>query len=908
MQSRQPKLNWASAWPSAPPGSGSLLAERLLAVVDSGLLATICAAPFVLGGRHDLGRLVFVSLVGMTAVAWFARQSLLPTAPWRRTAAYGILLAAAGLVVLQLVPLRIDWLVRLAPRIAELLPIWTGGDAAVRLGPWKTLTLTPRETTLALAMLVSYGMWFTVLVQRIETTADVEKLLNVVGIAAVVMAGFGLVQFFASNGEFFWFYVHPYRTTDQSAMGSFMNRNHFAGFLVLGVGPIVRWLVSVIRTEELVTRRRRVRATPASLIKPGLLIASLAVVLLGIALSFSRGGALALATATVTVGVVYWRWRLVDSKYLYGLAGLSLVMLGLLSIYGYDQLSGRLDDFASGSVETLDQGEGRRRVWLANVAAIEHGGMFGSGAGSHAEICPVYLSEPTQKEFTHAENGYLQITTENGPLGAGLLVAGIALVGAWSVGCLRRLEEPAGQLCFGAAAAGLAASLVHSLVDFVWYIPACMSLTLALAACVLRLSQLSLPKEAQAATARTWPWPRWLESGAVIAMLAAWTMYAFVGPGVAALHWDRYLRDQVGGARLFGERLSLLNEDELTASDLAMREPLARSMEQHLEDTLRWDPSFARAHLKLAARCVQRFEQEQQNGQNSMALQQVREAAQVSKFTSPDELRAWLKRAFGANSDLLYRAHAHARRAAALAPLEGAAYVFLANLDFLDVKTVDASDAYIAQAERVRPYDGDVLFEVGKQLYAHGRYDAGMQQWARCFANPGPHQLRIVNLLAGRMPARDFLEAMHPDWRTLREIWARYRDQGQPQDLADLIAYATQLGQGEAGGGQAIPPVYGWLWQALMHEDLGQHDQALACLERAYQCDQHVFGVRLKLGFALKDAGRYSEAEPHLRWCLARRPENKDLSIALLDITKQRVAQRDSTGAPAETGREVTRR
>ena len=186
--------------------------------------------------------------------------------------------------------------------------------------------------------------------------------------------------------------------------------------------------------------RRQDETEPGAPIKPGLLLAALATVLMGIALSLSRGGAIALVTATVTISVIYWRWRLVDGKYFFGLAGVGLLMLGLLSIYGYDQVSRRLDDFTSGSVEELDHGEGRRKVWQANIKAIEHGGLVGSGAGSHEEICPVYLSEPTQNYFTHAENGYLQITTENGWLGATLLAAGIALVGAWCMGCLRGLK------------------------------------------------------------------------------------------------------------------------------------------------------------------------------------------------------------------------------------------------------------------------------------------------------------------------------------------------------------------------------------------------------------------------------------------------------------------------------------
>ncbi len=249
MNTRQQPVVWAAARPSSQLGPGGRVAARLLAVVDAGLLATICLAPFVFGGRHDLGRLVFVSLVGLTAIAWFARQSVLPKAAWTRTAAFGVLLLAVGLLALQLVPLPTSWLALVSPRTIELLPLWTTADAAVHLGPWKTLSLTPHETTLSLAMLVSYGLLFTVLVQRIQTVADVEKLLNTIAISAVVMAGFGLLQFFASNGEFFWFYVHPYRSTERYAMGSFMNRNHFASFLVLGVGPLVRWLVSVIRAD-----------------------------------------------------------------------------------------------------------------------------------------------------------------------------------------------------------------------------------------------------------------------------------------------------------------------------------------------------------------------------------------------------------------------------------------------------------------------------------------------------------------------------------------------------------------------------------------------------------------------------------------------------------------------------------
>jgi O-antigen ligase/tetratricopeptide (TPR) repeat protein len=879
------------------------LATRLLMLVDAGLAATICAAPFVFGGRHDLGRLVFVTLVALTSIAWFTRQCLLSQATWSRSWAFVLLLVATAFVGLQLAPLPADWLARLAPRTAELLPVWTTTASPLSLGSWATLSLTPHETTLALATLASYVLLFTVVCQRIETTRDVERLLNSIAVAAVLMAAFGLVQFFASNGNIFWFYVHPFRTTDRSAMGSFMNRNHFASFLVLGVGPLVRWLVATVRVPNSHGGRRGQQPTAISWLRPALLVAGLIVVLLAILLSFSRGGALALAAATLVVSVIYWRWKLIDGKYLAGLTAVALLMLGLLSIYGYDQIANRLDDFVSGTVESLDAGEGRRRVWVANVEAIEHGGLFGSGAGSHLAVCPVYLREPTTKYYTHAEDGYLQIATENGWIGVTLLALGLGLIVAWCITCLTRLTDPAQRLCFGAAAAGIAASLVHSVVDFVWYVPACVSVTLVLAVAILRLSQFAASPATQQKSRPIWPRARWIECTAVVTLVALWTVYTYVGPGFAAVHWERYQCDIIAHSRIFGDA-SLPTARRPSPSELAMREPLEASIERHLQETLRWDPSFARAHLRLAAHYVQRFERQQQAGENVLPPNQIRDAAFAARFASLDQQHAWLRRAFGPQVDWLFRAEAHARQAIALSPLNGDGYVFLANLGFLNGDAPELVSAYVDQAIRVRPYDGEVAYEAGKEALELDNLEPAMPYFSRCFGTPGPHQLRVVGLLAGRIPASEFIERFHPDWRTLRPIWNAYRQTNRPEDLQALVAYASQVTARDADDDN-FRPAYLWLAQAQMYTDLGQPEQTLTCLMQAYQCDSHVYEVRRMLGFALKSAERYAEAEPHLRWCLSRRPDDKSLSGAIVEIGKLRVISHDNSSITAKLGNQV---
>ena len=600
-------------------------AEFLLRLVDTGLCGVICVAPFFFGGRHDFGRLVLVTLIGVTATAWFVRLALLPHAPRIRTAAHGIILAAVAMLVAQLVPLPASWLAALSPRTPELLPLWTMHGGAAQLGTWRTLSLMPQETTKSLAMLLSYALLFLVVIGRVESTADVRRLLRIIAVASVLMSVFGLLQFFMSNGRFFWFYEHPYRDTRLHLCGSFINRNHFASFLVLGVGPLAAWLWESAAGGASV--RRGAPALMSRVIQ-WLLLAALVLVVCAVLRSLSRGGAVAFLTAATLFVAIGWSRRLLDSRAVYALVGLAGGVVGLLSVYGYDQVAERLDDFAQGSIEEMDRGEGRRRVWAANAAAVASGWLAGSGAGTHAEICPVYLPDSPSVEYTHAECGFLQVATENGVVGEILLLAGIGLCGWWCVAAHRCAASASDVLPFAACAAGLAGSVIHSVVDFVWYIPACMSVTVVLAGCVLRLAQLLSSGDVQtiAIGKTTWPRTRWQSAAAVVALVSAWTVYTYIGPGVASIHWDRYLRasaaNRAEASLQMANRIANREVEPVTTADSS-----SDAMLRHLERVVAWDPHFARAQLRLAAAYIAQFESQQLRGENAMTLPQIQDAA-----------------------------------------------------------------------------------------------------------------------------------------------------------------------------------------------------------------------------------------------------------------------------------------
>ncbi len=749
--------------------SGRSAADVLLRVVDGGLCGVIFVAPYFFGGRHDMGRLLLVSIIAMTATAWFARQALLPAARWPRTIAYLLLLLAAALIVLQIVPLPQDWIARLSPRTSQLLPLWSGGgEGATNFGRWQTLSLMPHETTKSLAMLLSYSLLFIVVIGRIEEKADAERLLQGVALSAVIMAAFGLLHYNTTDGRFFWFYWHPHRLASQTLSGPFINRNHFADFLVLGLGPLLAWLLQAAMQAAVTNSRRKKAENSKETIIAWTLCGAAVLVMMTVLLSRSRGGTLVMLVAGAVLVTAYLCRGLADSRFLYGLAGLAVVILGLLSLHGYDQVVQRLDDFTEGSMDDVDHGGIRRKIWTANIAAFEAGWLTGTGAGTHCEMCPVYLPQTFTKEYTHAENGYLQIASENGIGGIVLFGVGIVLCGTWCLGGLRRAADPDVIRLLGAAAAGLAASVMHSLVDFVWYIPACMSITIILAGCALRLSQLARPAEDQAACYRPLKRGRWIERAAAALLIGVWAVHTYIGPGMAAIYWDRHLRASVANSELVQQQVEALVESQ-PASQSAEQAQLNDTMLQELDHVVQWDSQFARAHLRLAARYIAQFDLLQQQSDNAMNLGQIRDSLATASFASPDRQHAWLERVFGSNLEWLRRAEAEARVAASLCPLQGEAYVYLAQLSFLHRAATTQVDAFIDQGLRVRPHDAEVLFEVGRENYIAGDLAGAVARWKQCFDDPGSHQIKIIFLLSGRLTAANFLETFQPDWQHTSE-------------------------------------------------------------------------------------------------------------------------------------------
>jgi tetratricopeptide (TPR) repeat protein len=505
----------------------------------------------------------------------------------------------------------------------------------------------------------------------------------------------------------------------------------------------------------------------------------------------------------------------------------------------------------------------RKQLWAADLRAAGDFLPFGTGIGSHREIYPTYLEKDFGVTFTHAESSYVQLLLESGLLGLSLGAAGIALCGWWCVRAFRNADSPRALALVAPVAGGLACSAAHASVDFVWYIPACTSLAVILAACALRLCQVTQTDGEKSVDGITLPRIAWIAAGVAVVAVSVPMIDALLGPARSASYSDRYRAIARKGKRVF-ERNPELVDQCLT----------------DLEGVLARDAGDARAHLRMASLCLQKFDLEQQSNDNSMPLVQIRDAALASGFSSREALDAWLSVAIGDHHQYLDKALVHSRQAVRLCPLLGEGYVYLAELMFLEGLGDHAKGAYIEQAMKVRPHSAGVYFAAGRETALAGDVDGALKHFKSAFKKDPYFRERIMELF-GQQDAEFFLCHFEPGLDTMPSLRAHYTRLRREDDARKIsIRYISMLQQ-EASAKTGEEAADLWLKTQTVFNDLGDRERALQSARRAVDAAPNHYKSRRSLAEALMKQHQYHDAIEHLQWCLSRYPENEKLKKQL---------------------------
>jgi O-antigen ligase len=305
-----------------------------------------------------------------------------------------------------------------------------------------------------------------------------RQLAVVIFVVGVWEALYGMFEFFSGHRQILNLQGE---NLVPSVTGTFINRNYFAGYLLMAIPLSIGYLLSreAARRDRFMGWRNRL----ASLDGKTLLLGFGAIVMIvGLLFSASRMGISSLLLSFTLLSILFadpGRERRFSrtSVLIFGLAVLWAIWIGLDAVIG--RFFTGADDFKF-----------RWAMWVSAFQILKDFPLFGSGLGTFAYLFPVYRSLHIQGLATHAENDLLQLASETGLLGAGLLLVLFFYLSWRMVSGFRSLShrEPERYLGIGALV-GILALMFHSLVERNIQVPSNAFLYTILWAMVLRITE-----------------------------------------------------------------------------------------------------------------------------------------------------------------------------------------------------------------------------------------------------------------------------------------------------------------------------------------------------------------------------------------------------------------------------------
>lgn len=913
-----------------PDPTSGRLATGLLRTVDVLIGVLVFLLPMVMGGREAWGHWLLITTALLLGVAW-CTYATVSGSRYRVSWLELFLLAGFGIIWFQWQPQAPEQLEQFSPEYNRLLPTWAETQLSDEAGSWSTISFVPEVTKYAAWVLLAYALILTVLFQRIRQPDDCRRLLKWVGVGGIVMATFALLQWTTANGRFFWFYEHPFTDPTIHLKGAFTNRNHFAQFLSLSIAPLIWWLfrdITVFVTgDEEGTRarhgKRRQRSAGPEKQPVGnsfrrtlglpilVLLAATALVIVSVLLSLSRGGMIAAGAATSIALVGLWRGFRLGGAMAAVLIGGGLLGLGLLTFSDQEQLQTKLDQLISADVEQIDTGGNRQAVWAADAKVIRKFPLLGTGVGSHRDVYTLYMenyADFARNEMTHAESSFIHAALETGLIGAGCLIAALLFLLLRLVVGIVRNKVPGGRACAIAVVASAVGAILHAVVDFIWYVPAIVVISLVLVAVGLR--SVSNGFGSDAASRGLW-FPRigWALAGG----LCVWGLIRVEPELLAKISAERHLyaafrtdRDMFVGEADGGDDLSagdaivMVEEEELSPEAQAeydAAEAARRAVAEiryygqrirHLAASLDAWPKQHRVQLMLAEDLLTLFDLLQTRSENPFALKMLRDAGATAGFESSDELHEWLAGNCGKRLRLVSAADAMVRGSLAGCPVQGNAYLTLMETAFLNDPNDSLHQELIDQAMLVRGHDPRVRFVAGREAILQDDWKTGLELWESVFHSNQYFRLTIVQMTAGQVPVEFFLQQFSPNAIELRDLLTIYDKLERQRDSDVLLRALCRAIPAEAPELKDDEERLALMMQAYSYarrlEDLELALKLLGSVAEEFPLE---FEPRYHLGMTLVELERPEEALDHLQWCYDQDPGNIWIPRLIVRARKQ---------------------
>lgn len=420
-------------------------------------------SPIPIGSNRNWSIGLLGMLIGITSCLWLLQNQVgFTRAVQHNKKIIALFFLLPFWQVMQLIPLPVDLLHRVSPNIALFDPDQT----------WQTISLDRQATIEQLQKSITYALFFVMALLLINTPKRLELTLQVIIFSGVFQACYGVLV--TTGGKAFDFlHIHDLnRSHMHSATGTFLNRNHLAGYLemclALGIGLLIGHILA--NKNKLSGWRAITREFLVSLFSgKARLRVFLALMVVALVLSHSRMGNTAFfASMGICGGIGLLLYRKSPNARSLVVLFSSLIVIDMLIVsawFGLDKLASRLES-------TTADTEGRAFVFEPTLQAVKDFWLTGYGGGSYYSVFPHYRTNEVFLFYDHAHNDFLELLGDYG-------VIGFVMFALIVIGCFARAIQAQAQrhtaILKGtgfAAMMGIMSIMIHSSTDFNLQIPA----------------------------------------------------------------------------------------------------------------------------------------------------------------------------------------------------------------------------------------------------------------------------------------------------------------------------------------------------------------------------------------------------------------------------------------------------
>jgi len=427
-----------------------------------GFLVLIAWLPLPLGSNRPWAEAIMevwtFSLMALWLIA-FMRNQVQTSEPYKKAGPIiGMFLIWLVWILLQIIPLPPVWVASLSPTAFDHHRLVNSADLM-------TLSLDPHATTVGWFKSLAYVFIFILSLLLIHSRRRLMQLAYVVIYSGLFQAVYGSLMTLSGLGYGF-FIQNPFALTVTT--GTFINRNHLAGYLVMALSVGIGMMIASLDTESDYTAKQRLRYYLKLILSAKLrLRLYLAMMVIALVLTHSRMGNTSFFASLIIAG----GFGLILSRH--ATRGTIILLISLIVIdvfivgtwFGLEKVVERIE-------ETTLVRETRDELDIYVYQQWKDYRWTGSGLGSFYSVFPKYRKEDVRAYYDHTHNDYLEFASETGVVGIALLGSIIAMSIYAALMAQYRRRDPLMRGISFAAIMSICAMLIHSTVDFNLQIPA----------------------------------------------------------------------------------------------------------------------------------------------------------------------------------------------------------------------------------------------------------------------------------------------------------------------------------------------------------------------------------------------------------------------------------------------------